>query len=122
MEEHHRRVAALLRLKALAGEAQSLHVSQTIDWALQVESRGVRLAIHGCGALSPQQTNDWKWFKEAWDKSRADALGPAWGMTFAETMQGILKDAGEGTPNALTLFMHRETLRHLRGGIPMLRV
>ena len=42
MEEHHRRVAALLRLKALAGEAQSLHVSQTIDWALQMESRRVR--------------------------------------------------------------------------------
>ena len=42
-------------------------------------------------------------------------------MTFAETMQGILKDAEEGTPNALSLFMHRETLKHLRG-IPMLRV
>ena len=35
-----------------------------------------------CGALSPEQTNDWKWFKEAWDQNRADALGPAWGLIF----------------------------------------
>ena len=27
-----------------------------------------RVARH-CGALTPQQTNDWKWFKEAWDKN-----------------------------------------------------
>ena len=74
-----------------------------------------------CGALSPQQTNDWKWFKEAWDQNRADELGPAWGMVFAETMQGVLKDAAEGTLNAMSLFMHRETSTHLMGS-PMLRV
>eukprot|EP00974_Lingulodinium_polyedra_P072571 7022657-Lingulodinium_polyedra.AAC.1 len=33
-----------------------------------------------CGALSREQTNDWKWCKEAWDQNRAEALGPAWGM------------------------------------------
>ena len=74
-----------------------------------------------CGALSPEQTNDWKWFKEAWDQHRADALGPAWGLTFAETMQGVLKDTADGTPNAMSKFMHRETSKHLMG-TPMLRV
>ena len=74
-----------------------------------------------CGALSPEQTNDWKWFKEAWDRNRADALGPAWGLIFAETMQGLLKDTADGTPNAMSKFMHRETSKHLMGR-PMLRV
>ena len=74
-----------------------------------------------CGALSPEQTNDWKWFKEAWDQNRADAHGPAWGLIFAETMQGVLKDKADGTPNAMSKFMHRETSKHLMG-TPMLRV
>ena len=47
-----------------------------------------------CGALSPEQTNDWKWFKDAWDQNRANAHGPEWGLIFVETMQGVLK----GTP------------------------
>ena len=42
-----------------------------------------------CGALSPEQTNDWKWFKDAWDQNRANAHGPEWGLIFAETMQGF---------------------------------
>ena len=41
-----------------------------------------------CGALSPEQTNDWRWFKEAWDQNRAEALGPAWGMTSAASGSG----------------------------------
>ena len=40
------------------------------------------------------ETNDWKWFKDAWDQNRANAHGPEWGLIFAETMQGVLK----GTP------------------------
>ena len=79
-----------------------------------------RVARH-CGALSPEQTNDWKWFKEAWDKNRAEAHGPAWGLIFVETMQGVLKDTADGTPNAMSKFMHRETSKHLMG-TPMLRV
>eukprot|EP00974_Lingulodinium_polyedra_P080832 7830435-Lingulodinium_polyedra.AAC.1 len=53
-----------------------------------------------CGALSPGQTNDWKWFKEAWDQNRAETLGPAWGMVFGETVRGVLKDAAAGATNA----------------------
>ena len=68
-----------------------------------------------------EQTNDWKWFKEAWDQNRADAHGPAWGLIFAETMQGVLKDTADGTPNAISKFMHQETSKHLMG-TPMLRV
>ena len=74
-----------------------------------------------CGALSPEQTNDWKWFKEAWDQNRAEALGPARGLIFAETMQGVLKGAADGTPNAMSNFMHRETSKHLMD-TTMLRV
>ena len=74
-----------------------------------------------CGALSPEQTNDWKWFKDAWDQNRANAHGPEWGLIFAETMQGVLKDKEDGTPNAMSQFMHRETSKHLMGG-PILRV
>ena len=76
-----------------------------------------------CGALSPEQTNDWKWFKEAQSRTHGcgDALGPAWGLIFAETMQGLLKDTADGTPNAMSKFMHRETSKHLMG-TPILRV
>ena len=74
-----------------------------------------------CGALSPEQTNDWKWFEEARDQNRADALVPAWGLAFVETMQGGLKDAADGAPNAMSLFTHRETSKHLMG-TPMLRI
>ena len=74
-----------------------------------------------CGALSPEQTNDWKWFKDAWDQNRANAHGPEWGLIFVETMQGVLKDKADGTPNAMSKCMHRETSKHLMGG-PMLRV
>ena len=74
-----------------------------------------------CGALSPEQTDDWKWFNEAWVQNRAEALGPAWGLIFVETMQGVLKDTADGTPNAMSKFMHRETSKHLMG-TPMLRV
>ena len=42
-EDHHRRKAALLRLKALADQAQSPHVTLTIARALHMESRRVRL-------------------------------------------------------------------------------
>ena len=74
-----------------------------------------------CGALSPEQTNDWKWFKEAWDQNRSEFHGPSWGLIFVETMQGVLKDTADGTPNAMSKFMHRETSKHLMG-TPMLRV
>ena len=68
-----------------------------------------------------EQTNDWKWFKDAWDQNRTNAHGPEWGLIFAETMQGVLKDKEDGTPNAMSQFMHRETSKHLMGG-PILRV
>ena len=42
-------------------------------------------------------------------------------MIFVETMQGVLKDTADGTPNAMSKFMHRETSKHLMG-TPMLRV
>ena len=42
-EDHHRRKAALLRLKALADQAQSPHVTLSIERALHMETRRVRL-------------------------------------------------------------------------------
>ena len=36
-------------------------------------------------------------------------------MAFAETMQRLLKEAEEGSLNALSLFMHKETSKHFRG-------
>ena len=212
-EVHNRRMAALHRLKALAGEAESPHIALTIAWAIQVQLSRLRglsrtncavalavlrrqgedalaeraqqaefaayrdaarkrsalasqlddatgavkkarqdldalRAVRGCqsalksyspeslgqgnarggtathvknrmgvldrvarqcGVLSPEQSNDWKWFKEAWDRSRAADRGAEWGTVFAEAMQGLLEDTRKGIANAIFLFMHRET-------------
>ena len=43
----------------------------------------------------------------------AAAAEGEWGLIFAETMQGVLKDKADGTPNAMSKFMHRETSKPL---------
>ena len=73
-----------------------------------------------CGALSPEQSNDWKWFKEAWDRCRAADLGAEGGTVFAEAMQGLLEYTRKGIANAMSLFMHRETKNSLKA-TPLLR-
>ena len=59
--------------------------------------------------LSPQQTSQWEYFKTNWDREMAEAHGEDWAELFAELVQQVLNDLGEGRSNALSVFMHNET-------------
>ena len=61
--------------------------------------------------LSPEQTSQWEYFKTAWDREMAGAHGEDWAELFAELVQQVLNDLGEGRRNALSAFMHNETRR-----------
>ena len=63
--------------------------------------------------LSPQQTSQWEYFKTNWDREMAEAHGEDWAELFAELVQQVLNDLGEGRSNALSVFMHNETRRVL---------
>ena len=69
-----------------------------------------RMAKLGSG-LSPQQRNDWVWFKEAYDRKMHGAHGDDWVRIFVGYMQEVLNQLYDGTPNAFSLFVHKETLR-----------
>ena len=69
--------------------------------------------------LSPEQTNDWKSFARDWDHKMAEVHGPLWAELFAEILQGVLEKLQAGDANALSVFMHNETLRVL-GDVPCL--
>ena len=43
----------------------------------------------------------------------AEIHGEGWAELFAQMMQQVLNDLGEGKSNALSLFMHNETRRVL---------
>ena len=69
-----------------------------------------RMAKLGAG-LSPQQRNDWMWFKEAYDRKMHTEHGDGWVQLFVGWMQGVLNEINDGTPNAFSLFVHMETTR-----------
>ena len=63
--------------------------------------------------LSPAQTTTWEFFKQTWDQEMAGVHGEGWAELFAQMMQQVLNDLGEGKSNALSLFMNNETRRVL---------
>ena len=79
-----------------------------------------KLSRVGAG-LSPEQINDFAWFKESWDKANEELYGANWPEKFAEFMQAVYNSNDSGTPNTFSLFMHAETQRCL-SHIPMLRI
>ena len=56
--------------------------------------------------LSPEQTGQWDYFKNAWDREMADIHGEDWAELFAEQVQKVLNDLSEARSNALSVFMH----------------
>ena len=77
--------------------------------------------IRAAAELSPEQANDWEFFKTTWDREMADAQQEKWGELFAELMQHILNELAAGKKEALSKFMHAETQRVL-GDVPALSV
>ena len=69
-----------------------------------------RLAVVGPG-LSPEQRNDWSWFKTAWDARMVDEHKEDWGGTFARWIQAVVDDFQAGRDEAFSAFVHSETLR-----------
>jgi hypothetical protein len=66
-------------------------------------------------SLSPQQRNDWDWFKHSWDEKMLAEHGREWGGVFAGWMQRVIVDHGNVCGNAFSVFMHAETERNFHG-------
>ena len=79
-----------------------------------------RLARLGQG-LSPEQRNDFSWFKEAWDACMLQEHGDSWPETFMGWMQRLLGENEAGIGNTFSVFVHNET-RRCFDGVPGLRV
>ena len=80
-----------------------------------------RLATLG-SKLSPEQRNNWAWFKTAWDAKMVDEYEQECGETFAGWIQQVLEEmVEEGGSNAFSTFVNRETRRCLSDQ-PALRV
>ena len=79
-----------------------------------------RLARLGQG-LSPEQRNDFGWFKEAWDARMLEEHGDSWPETFMGWIQGLLGKNEAGVGNAFSVFVHNET-RRCFDGVPGFRV
>jgi len=79
-----------------------------------------RLLAHG-NALTPQQKNDWPWFKREWDAKMAAAHDKTWGSKFAGYMQNLVEELEKGNASAVTDFMCNETMRVLND-VPTLQV
>jgi hypothetical protein len=70
-----------------------------------------RLAHLGVG-LTPEQRNDFLWFKTSWGAKMLEEYGTEWPNTFAGWVQQVLDElAQEGGCNAFTVFVHNETMR-----------
>ena len=79
-----------------------------------------RLARLGQG-LSPEQRNDFGWFKETWDSRMLQEYGDSWPEVFMGWMQQLLGENEKGVANAFSLFVHNET-RRCFDGVSALRV
>ena len=77
-----------------------------------------RMAKLGSG-LSAPQSNDWPWFREAWDSKMSDLHADDWGGFFSGWMQHVLDDMANGVSNAFSEFVHAETVRNFKD-VPML--
>ena len=69
--------------------------------------------VRRAAELSPEQTGKWEYFTMCWDREMAEAHGDDWAERFAELVQHVLNDLGEGRSNELSVFMHNETKRVL---------
>ena len=79
-----------------------------------------RLANLGAG-LSPAQRNDFVWFKESWDDRMVDEHHEQWARLFAQWMAKVVEDIEDGSLNAFSLFVNRETRRCL-STVPLLSI
>ena len=77
--------------------------------------------VRALGSLTIEQENDWELFASKWDEVMASTHGEAWGTLFAETLQNIVDDLDAGKSNALSNFMHAESLRVLHS-VPVIRI
>ena len=68
-----------------------------------------RLSRYGAG-LSPEQKNDYTWWKEAWDEAMVQEIDSEWPAAFACWMQTVTDSP---TSNAFSHFMYSETMRVL---------
>ena len=75
-----------------------------------------RLSRLGQG-LSGAQRNDFGWWKESWDAKMLEEHGAEWGCVFAEWVQRVINDVGDGIGNAFSLFVHAETRRCFDGAL-----
>ena len=73
-----------------------------------------RMAQIGSG-LSPQQRNDWVWFREAWERKMHEEHGDEWVKLFVGWVQGVLNQIHDGTTNAFSMFVYTETVRCFGG-------
>ena len=71
-----------------------------------------RVSRLGTG-LSPEQRNDWAWFKDEWDRVMLLEHGAEWVRVFASWMQKVLDELDSGTAHAFSAFVHSETRRRL---------
>ena len=73
-----------------------------------------RLRTLGSG-LSPEQLNDFSWFKDKWDNFMAESYGKLWPEHFMQVVQHIIDDTDSGKRNAFSVFVHSETRRCFSG-------
>ena len=71
--------------------------------------------------MTPQQRNDWCWFKDEWGEKMSELHNQTWGMEFAQICQGLLEKLQAGERNVFSEFMYSETRRHL-SDVPLLRL
>ena len=74
--------------------------------------------------LSPEQQNDWEWFKKRWDQARINRMDPkvrdSWGHVFKEMVLRLLTQLRDGYTKALSRWMDNECRHYLAG--PSLRL
>jgi hypothetical protein len=74
--------------------------------------------------LSPEQQNDWEWFKKKWDQARINRMDPkiraAWGHVFKEMVLRLLRQLRDGDHHALSTWMDAEIREYFAQ--PSLRV
>ena len=70
--------------------------------------------------LSPEQTSQWEYFITTWDREMAEAHGEDWAGLFAQWVQEVLDDLGEGRSNSLSVYMRNEIKRVLGEALALL--
>ena len=69
--------------------------------------------------LSAAQRNDFSWWKDKWGAKMLEQHGEEWPGVFAEWVQRVLTDFGDGVGNAFSLFVHAETRRCFDGELAL---